>query len=302
MNNDNLTVLSSCFDLRNFDEQAASKKFMEIRNAGYWGIYLSDIFFIQVPPDSVARQDSILFKDPDNWFIERPESELLTIERLLRDAELSISGAHFLQILPDKGQPPETIYSLHERLLNVASFMGIKNLTTHIAWRLHSGFLGVDYNDEELYSDSLAAYGHLCKEAETRGIRIAIETACQSWPWLDENPDRLIAFIKDVGAENLGICLDSGHCHIAGIDIPKAIHTFGDYFWETHFHDNFGRQNAEFSKCDLHNPVGIGTIDWRKLIQAMREIDYSGVITFEQLDFLTNEHNWKLFLKSVKSN
>lgn len=302
MSNDNLTVLASCYDLRNFDEKATAKKFSEIRNAGYWGVYFSDIFFVQVPPDSVSSPDTILFKDPDNWFIERPESELLTIKKILQDTGLSISGAHFLQVLPDKGQPPEAIYSLHERLLNAASIVGIKSITTHIGWRLHSEFLGITDNDEKLYAESLTLYRHLCKQAKTKGIRVAIETACQNWPWLDENPERLVAFIKDVGADNLGVCLDSGHCHITGINIPKAIHTFGSYFWETHFHDNFGGRDTDFSKCDLHNPVGIGTIDWRELIQAMRDIEYSGVVTFEQVDFLTNARNWKLFLESAKSN
>jgi len=300
VNNDNLTVLASCFDLRNFDEKKTAEKFLEIRDAGYWGIYFSDIFFIQVPPNSVSASDSILFTDSDNWFIARPEHELLTIKKLLQDAGLSISGAHFLQMLPDKGQPPDAIYQMHERLVDIASFMGIKNLTTHIAWRLHSAFLGIDHNDEELYSDSLESYRHLCNQAKTKGIRITIETACQNWPWLDENPERLISFIQEVGADNLGICLDSGHCHIVGIDIPKAVRTFGSYFWETHFHDNFGCQDLEFSKCDLHNPVGIGTIDWRQIIWAMLEIGYSGAITFEQLDFLTNAHNWKLFVESSR--
>ncbi len=301
MNNSKLMTLAGCCDLRNFDDKYWHTKFSEMRSAGYWGVYLSDIFFIQVSPNSISSSsDRIIFKDPDNWFIERSESELLAIKKLLRETDLSIAGAHFLQVLPAYGNPPEDIYPIHERLLNVAAVMEIPCVTTHIGWRLGSGFLGITNNDEQLYNDSLAVYKHLCEMAKARGIRVTIETACQNWPWLDENPERLIAFIKEVGADNLGICVDSGHCHITGINIPKAICTFGSYFWETHFHDNFGRWTEQFDKCDLHNPVGIGIINWQEIIEAMQKIDYCGVVTFEQTDFLTNVRNWKLFLESAK--
>ena len=95
--------------------------------------------------------------------------------------------------------------------------------------------------------------------------------------------------IRDVGAPNLGICVDAGHCHLKGLDVAGIIRRCGPHFLETHFHDNFGDR-------DRHNPVGIGTIDWLKVILALHETGYAGEITFEQGDYVTNARNWTLFI------
>lgn len=76
-------------------------------------------------------------------------------------------------------------------------------------------------------------------------------------------------------------------------DIRKAGYT------EVYFHDNFGRCTPEFHKCDVHNPIGAGSIDWREIILAMLDINYSGIITFEQSDFKTNAFNWREFMKPI---
>ena len=74
------------------------------------------------------------------------------------------------------------------------------------------------------------------------------------------------------------------------LGVAEIIRKCGDYFIETHFHDNFGAK-------DEHNPIGIGTINWQEVISAMVETGYKGVITFEQGDYITNHRNWMLLIK-----
>ena len=101
----------------------------------------------------------------------------------------------------------------------------------------------------------------------------------------------MLGFIADVGAPNLGVCVDSGHCNFEHVDIIDAIRKIGNLFFETHFHDNFG-------DTDSHFPVGIGTLNWREVINAMIDSSYNGLITFEQSNNLVNSLNWNLFLNA----
>lgn len=295
----NFHVLSCGYDLRKLDESEFSKKCICLKEAGYNEIYFGDIFFeIQKTPD-VTAIDKILFEDDGFSVVARPEKELQCIREIVESSGLAIGGAHFLQILPEPRQEVESIFPLHQRLLEMANIVGLKRLTTHAGWQLHTQLLNMDTYDEKMFSDSILAYRNLCSNARNFGINITIETACQSWRWLDENPQRLKDFISKVNISNLGICLDAGHCHVAKLDIKDVILNLGNLIFETHFHDNFGPLYQEFTKCDLHNPVGIGTIDWREVILAMREIGYKGIITFEQPDYKINATNWNLFLAAI---
>jgi len=97
-----------------------------------------------------------------------------------------------------------------------------------------------------------------------------------------------------VGAPNLGICVDSGHCHLNGLDVAAVIRACGELLVETHFHDNHGRR-------DEHNPLGDGTIAWPALIRALVDVRYRGIITFEQRDHARNAERWTAYLAQAAS-
>ena len=289
----NMNILAAGYDIRSFEDSAFSLRCRDIRKAGYTEVYFGDIFFTVC---KVGEDGEVLFNDPESSIVARSDDELLRIRHIVEEAGLAVGGAHFLQMLPAPGLPAEAIFPLHERLMEMAEVMGLSRLTTHAGWQIHTGMLHIDVDDAKVHADNLIAYRNLCRQAAECGINIAIESACQSWSWLDESAENLIEFIREVGEDNLGVCLDAGHCHVAGLDIPDFVRQLGSLLTETHFHDNFGRCSPEFHKCDLHNPIGTGSIDWREIILAMLDINYSGIITFEQSEFKTNAFNWREFM------
>jgi sugar phosphate isomerase/epimerase len=145
--------------------------------------------------------------------------------------------------------------------------------------------------------ESCIIYEHLCKEAISRGIKVSIETVPS--PFDTSGAGGILQLIDMIGASNLGICIDSGHCNAVGLDVSEQIRIAGSKMFETHFHDNFGPQ-SNWSLSDMHNPVGIGTINWQKVILAIEQIDYHGWVTFEQSDFETNIRNWHLFCEKAQ--
>ncbi len=80
--------------------------------------------------------------------------------------------------------------------------------------------------------------------------------------------------IDAVGAENLGICLDTGHCHVQGIPVGEAVRQVGDRLVGTHIDDNHGQ-------ADEHLEPGRGTIDWAECVTALREIGWEGIFNLE---------------------
>jgi len=290
-----------------------SEQCREMKEIKYYGVYFNDIFFEMVPADSTEGRD-VIFREDDAVLVYREEDELLGIKKVVKEAGLFIPSSHFLQSLPPPGKPPEWIFPIHKKLLEIAAFMEMKNVTTHIGWNFgaanreymgdyadgfRSGSVGFKtlfeevhrrYGMERIYSDSVDIYRNLCREADKYGISITVETACSEYPEVSFNIEKMIQFIRDVGTDNLGICVDSGHCHFNGIDVAGVIKKAGELFIETHFHDNFADR-------DRHNPVGIGTINWLEVIESMRQVKYSHPVIFEQADYRTNASNWRLFLQ-----
>ena len=120
------------------------------------------------------------------------------------------------------------------------------------------------------------------KYASNHGIRIAIENMPLPWP-NGTDPAQILRTAGLADADSVGICLDSGHMHLAGHIVADSIRMFGAKLFETHFHDNVGHKafHTPSNTGDMHVPVGLGTIDWLDVISAFDEINFAGPVTFE---------------------
>lgn len=316
---ENLNKLVGTLGVDNRDFDKLERQCSEMKELGYCGVYFNNIFFTIEDVNFACKEEDILFHEDACLIVRRSEKDLQQVKEILVKNDLLMSSAHFLNMLPEPGCSPESIFATHEKILDMAQFMGAERVTTHIggiavptvanakqrptcAERLEKGEIAYleyadvvreCYGNDKIIPDSLVVYKHLAEEAAKRGIKVTIETACSELYSVNLKPELIIDFINDVGADNMGICIDAGHCHLNGLDTAEIVRKCGDYFLETHFHDNFGVK-------DRHNPVGIGTLNWLQIIKAMDEISYQGEITFEQGDYVTNYKNWMLFIEQVE--
>ncbi len=90
-------------------------------------------------------------------------------------------------------------------------------------------------------------------------------------------PEELLKVVKAFEGR-LWICLDTGHAHMRGLDIPAAIHKFGKYLAATHIADNHGN-------ADEHLMPFFGTIKWEEVMKAFSAIGYKDYFTFEIMFF-----------------
>lgn len=289
----------------------------ELARMGFYGVYPQDLFCVMNGADYGTLS---LFSCESEQLNARKTEEVQAYTSLLKAHGLTLESAHYGQTLPPPGEPVEWIFPRHDALVQLAVAAGLKRITTHIGWMyglLASAYTGTAaqdfYNGEislrglhaiareayggydAMYRDSIAAYQYLCRKAAEAGITVTLETSCVEMLEVNTNAEQIKGFIRDVGADNLAVCLDPGHCQWNGICPVSLSRDLGSLIVEVHFHDNKGDH-------DSHMPLGCGTIDWHALANTLINIDYRGTITFEQSDHATNQTNWLAVVKKIEQD
>jgi sugar phosphate isomerase/epimerase len=128
--------------------------------------------------------------------------------------------------------------------------------------------------------------------AKDLGIRIALENiADRALPrglrWFGSYVWELRDLLDALESEALGICLDTGHLNAQGMQVDLGVRETGRHLIATHIHDNVGLIDSNFwgagkwEYLDQHLPPGWGSIDWKTVLNALREVGYRGVLTLE---------------------
>jgi sugar phosphate isomerase/epimerase len=87
--------------------------------------------------------------------------------------------------------------------------------------------------------------------------------------------DDIEAVLNAVNAPNVGICLDTGHANLNGVNNADFIRRAGPRLLALHVADNLGQHD------DHLLPYGRGTICWSEVMEALREVRYRGLFNFE---------------------
>jgi len=135
-----------------------------------------------------------------------------------------------------------------------------------------------DEDKAEIFALNVDAFERLAAVAGRFGVKFCIEN-------MQERPNqdnwRLGARISDinelidtVGSDSLGICFDSSHANVTGLDMSRAIHECGDRLLATHISDNDG-------SGDQHRMPFYGNINWGSVITALRDTKYEGLFNLE---------------------
>ncbi len=150
--------------------------------------------------------------------------------------------------------------------IGFAEEIGAKLVTVH----MHTRF-GL-YDRNEMVRHMAEGLTALCDRAETSGMAITVEN-------VDQGVDD---FKKLFDLEpRAKFHLDVGHANIScrgGAGITDLIDAFKDRLYHVHVHDNKGGHGAD---GDLHLALGMGNIDWPKVVNALKGAGYDRTVTFE---------------------
>jgi sugar phosphate isomerase/epimerase len=223
--------------------------------------------------------------DGCTWHPDRDRHEIDAFLADLCEFGLSVYSMHAVPPLlarADQDTPPELWRALRTDLKRLAR-QGGKTAVYHACWMRDI--------PPERFDPSIAAVGWdafvdryartvkgLAQEASAFGISILLENVPHSVH--ARSVTGFVDILEAVDEPNVGICLDSGHTHLArDLSVSDEVRAAGPLLRDTHFHDNVGPVGGV--RFDQHIPPGLGTIDWQDVCRALNEISFPGPVIFE---------------------
>lgn len=124
---------------------------------------------------------------------------------------------------------------------------------------------------EQNWNDYVAALRACADYAGQAGLRYSLEPHPFRY---GANTDGMLRLIEAVGSPALGVNVDPSHLYPVG-ELPNiVIHRLGDRVLHCHFSDNDGETN-------VHWRPGMGKIDWKHTLQALKDVGFDGVVSLE---------------------
>lgn len=156
-----------------------------------------------------------------------------------------------------------------KRMIDAAHALKIKRLNFHFNGG-HGQTMQKEFGRKIFIRNFIKSMTELNRYARDRGITLMLENS--------EGKNRGIKGYSSVinGVPGLMVHLDIAHAFIEGgmNGIHSYITKFSGKLVHVHIHDNHG-------KTDEHLPLGKGSIDFKKVVTWLKEVDYDGTITFE---------------------
>jgi len=124
-------------------------------------------------------------------------------------------------------------------------------------------------------------FKQLIPTAEENRAGIAIENIMdvlarndKNGRWFGSVPAEMISLVDSLDHPLVGVCWDTGHANVQGLDQPAAIRALGSRLKALHIHENNGIE-------DQHLAPYFGKIDWPAFMTALAEINYTGDFALE---------------------
>lgn len=151
-------------------------------------------------------------------------------------------------------------------------FIGARPYSTAIAFgERYRVKVSPEFSWRKFWSVLVGVMKKLAQLASDYGLRLVVE------PRIGEtisNSDAMLRLIDEVGEEDFGAVLDTGHLHAAKELLPLSVEKLGDRIYYVHASDNDGRDN-------YHWAPGRGTVDWDGVFEALRKHRFDGPIAID---------------------
>lgn len=161
---------------------------------------------------------------------------------------------------------PEAIKIMKDGI-DYANKFKAKKLTLHLGW------IKNDIPREKYYDHIVPILKDLCDYADKYQMALMIE----NMPGEHEfgySPEELKTIFEMVNKKNIKLIFDFGHANCTPWKIDEYLETLKNYLWHLHLSDNNGTR-------DEHKKIGLGNIDYYKVLKKLEEIKYSELYTME---------------------
>jgi sugar phosphate isomerase/epimerase len=170
--------------------------------------------------------------------------------------------------------------------VDVAADLGspIVNTVTHLPFEIHFPFItdrphmqtfshevAGDLDWKGNWEQYVATIRDCADYAQAAGLKYSLEPHPFRY---GANIDGLLRLLEAVDSPALGVNLDPSHLFPVG-DLPHiAIYRLAPHVLHCHFSDNDGETN-------VHWRPGMGKIDWKHVLRALKDTGFQGVVSLE---------------------
>ena len=161
--------------------------------------------------------------------------------------------------------------SIQETLdaLDAGSELGIEKVV------LHPGYITglAKFVSDRAKGYGMESIGAILKKATSLGITLCIENMFPQANFLSAPYEFQEVFQS---FPEIRLALDIGHANLGGGKNKSSefIHQYGYRIGHVHANDNFGKE-------DSHLPIGVGVIDFERILRELNEAQYDETLTLE---------------------
>lgn len=247
-----------------FVDQATALKYIKEIGFDAADVTLFDSTGISIPQREMFGED----------YIEHAKQ----LKKFADDLELPLIQSHtcFHIYRENDEEYHKNMIEIQKKSIEICGYLGIKNVVIH-PWNRWTA------------EENAIFYRKLLPLAEKHNVTICTENM---FNWNKEkdhallaacsSPEDFLRHIEVVNHPNFGACVDIGHANMFSmvdkeITPENMIKTLGKHVKCFHIHDNDGVH-------DRHQTPFTMSLDFEKVMQAMKEIDYKGDIVIEICD------------------
>ncbi len=173
--------------------------------------------------------------------------------------------------LVSSGVPDEVNFEKDRLSIELAGMIGIPTMTVHPL--MYDGI-----SREEHLERNAAHYRALIPYAEKANVRLLVENLFHATSdTILKTADDLNELLDRIDHPLFGVCWDTGHGNLYGLDPYTELVKLGSRLENLHVHDNTGVMPSG----DLHQFPFFGNINWDAVMTALLEIGYRGTFNFE---------------------
>jgi sugar phosphate isomerase/epimerase len=138
--------------------------------------------------------------------------------------------------------------------------------------------------DKQATGQVISYLGKLSKQAESRGIKIAVK------PHVGHsfhNTETMLQLLNEVNSPALGVNLDSSNFYRDGDDPAEAVTKLGSKIFHAHIRDTTLDKNQGRTPLDIQI-AGRGVLDWSNILGSLKAVGYQGALNTQIIGAFTS--------------
>lgn len=191
----------------------------------------------------------------EDWEISQ-EAQIEMCKKIGLHIEFAHLGYHGINAIWLEGEEGERFVERYQKDIKDCKENGISLVVMHLVSRR---------NPPQYGEIGLERIRKITQYARELGVKVAFEnTAIKGY---------LEYVLENIQDDNVGMCLDSGHLHVF-FDDEFNFELAKNRIFAVHLHDND-------QSDDLHLLPFDGTVNWKFIVQKLKECNYGGPVTLE---------------------